>query len=144
MSQENMEVVQRLIEAANRRDDDWQSFLAELDPDVEIHDLDISLDAEHFRGHAGARNWLDIWSDAWGSWRIEDLEMRPVGEDRVFALFRMLCKGKGSGVELSRRDAIIFTLRAGKIAEIVAYNELQLPQALEAVGLPEQDAHADS
>jgi ketosteroid isomerase-like protein len=137
MSQENVEVVQRLIEGFIRRDDDWQSVLAVLNPDVAVHDLDISLDAEHFRGHDEVRKWLAVWSDAWGSWRIEGVEVRPVGEDRAIALFLMICKGKESGIELSRRDAHIFTLRAGKIAEIVAYNEQQLPQALKAVGLEE-------
>jgi len=46
MSQENVEVVQRLIAGFNRRDDDWQAVVAELNPDVEINDLDISLDTE--------------------------------------------------------------------------------------------------
>jgi ketosteroid isomerase-like protein len=144
MSQENVEAAQRLIEAFNRRDDDWQSVLAELSHDIEIVDLDISLDAERFRGHAGVRKWLAFWSDAWGSWRIEGLEVRPAGEDRAIALFQMHCKGEGSGIELSRSDAIVCALRAGKIAELTYYNEQQLPQALEAVGLSEHDAHAAS
>jgi ketosteroid isomerase-like protein len=140
MSQENVEVVQRLIDGFNRRDDDWRSVLAELDLAVEVDDRDISLDTERFRGHDGVREWLAIWSDAWGSWRIEEVEARPVGETRVIALFRMRCKGKGSGIELSRRDAMIYTLRASKIAEIVYYNELQLHEALEAVGMSEHPA----
>jgi ketosteroid isomerase-like protein len=137
MSQENVEVVQRLIEGFNRRDDDWQAVLAVLDPDIEVVDLDISLDAERFHGHAGVRKWLRFWSDAWGSWRIDGLEVRPVGEDRAIALFVMVCKGQGSGIELSRRDALVCTLRADKIAEMTYYNEQQLPQAFEAAGLSE-------
>jgi ketosteroid isomerase-like protein len=60
-----------------------------------------------------------------------------VGNDRAIALFLMLCKGKGSGIELSRRDAVVCTLRAGKITGMVYYNELQLDEALESVGLSE-------
>jgi len=138
MSQENVEVVQSLIEAFNRRDDDWQSVLAVLDPDIEVVDLDISLDAERFRGHAGVRKWLRFWSEAWGGWWIESLEVRPVGADRAIALFVMVVTGQQSGIELSRRDAIVCTLRAGKIAEIVYYNDQQ--EAHEAVGLSEKDA----
>jgi ketosteroid isomerase-like protein len=137
MSQANVEIVQQLIDGFNRRDDDWQSVLAVLDPSIEVHDLDISLDAEHFRGHDEVRKWLGAWSDAWGSWRIEDVEVRPVGEDRAIALFLMICKGRESGIELSRRDALVCTLRAGKIAAMTYYNERQLPQALEAAGLKE-------
>jgi ketosteroid isomerase-like protein len=142
MSHENVEVVQSLIEAFNRRDDDWQSVLAVLDPDIEVVDLDISLDAERFRGHAGVRKWLRFWSDAWGSWRIEGLEVEPLGEDRAIALFVMVVTGEGSGIELSRRDALVCTLRAGKIAAMTYYNDQQ--QARDAISLSERDAHADS
>jgi ketosteroid isomerase-like protein len=137
MSQGNVQVVQRLIEGFNRRDDDWESVLAELDSDIEVDDRDISLDTELYRGHDGVRKWLGVWSDAWGTWRIERVEVRPVGEDRAIALFLMLCKGKGSGIELSRRDALVCTLRAGKIAELIYYNEQQLDEALESMGLSE-------
>ena len=137
MSQENAEVVRRFIEALGRTQgsDDWQPVLAELDPDAEIDDLDISLDTELYRGRDRVRKWVGVWNEAWESWRVEDVEVRPVGEDRVIALFLMLVKGKGSGIELSRRDALVCTLRAGKIAEVGYYNDQQ--QALEAVGLSE-------
>jgi ketosteroid isomerase-like protein len=138
MSQENVEVVRRFIEAVERAQGsaDWQPVLAELDPDVEIDDLDISLDTEHYRGHDTVRKWLGVWNDAWESWRVQDLDVRPVGEDRAIALFLMIAKGKGSGIELSRRDAAVCSLRAGKIVEIGYYNDQQ--QALEAVGLAER------
>jgi ketosteroid isomerase-like protein len=141
MSLEKVDVVQSLIEGFNRRDDDWQSVLAVLDSDIEVVDLDISLDADRFRGHAGVRKWLTFWSDAWGDWRIEGLEVRPVGEDRAIALFVMVVTGQESGIELSRRDALVCTLRAGKIAAMTYYNDQQ--QALEAIDLSEQDAQAD-
>jgi ketosteroid isomerase-like protein len=65
-----------------------------------------------------------------------------VGKDRAIGLFLVHAKGKGSGIELSRRDALVCTLRAGKIARGTYYNDQR--QALEAVGLSEQDAPADS
>jgi ketosteroid isomerase-like protein len=108
-----------------------------LSPDVEVIDLDISLDAERFRGHSGVRRWIEAWGDAWGSWRIDLPEVRPVGDDRAIALFVMVVTGQDSGIELSRRDALVCTVREGKIAEMTYYNEQQLPQALEAAGLSE-------
>jgi ketosteroid isomerase-like protein len=71
--------------------------------------------------------------ESWESWRLEDVEVRPVVENRAIGLFLVHAKGKGSGIELSRRDALVCTLRAGKIEEITYYNDQQ--QALEAVGL---------
>ncbi|MCW2969254.1 MAG: hypothetical protein JWO23_381 [Solirubrobacterales bacterium] len=130
-------MIRRFVTALVRAKDtgDWQPVLAELDPDVEIDDLDISLDTEHYKGHDGFRRWIAVWNDAWESWRIEGLEVRPAAEDRGIALFSMIVTGKGSGIELSRQDAVVSTLRAGKITEIGYYNDQQ--QALKAVGLAE-------
>ena len=137
MSQENVELVRRFVAAleGTRVNDDWQPVFAEVDADVEVDDLDISLDTEHYRGPDAVRTWVGVWNEAWASWRIEGLEIRPVGEDRVVALFVMVVTGKGSGIELSRRDALVCTLRAGKIAEVGYYNDQQ--QALKAAGLEE-------
>jgi ketosteroid isomerase-like protein len=135
ISNQNVEVIRRFVTTLLTAQDsgDWQSVLAELDPDVEIDDLDISLDTEHYRGHDRFRKWIGVWNDAWESWRIEGLEVRPVGEDRAVALFLMIVTGKGSGIELSRHDALVCTLREGKITEMGYYNDQQ--QALKAVGL---------
>ena len=137
MSQENVEVVRRFIEALPRaeRSGDWQPVLVELALDVEIEDLDISLDAGHYRGHDSVRKWIGVWMESWESWSLEDVEVRPLGEDRAIGLFLVQAKGKGSGIELSRRDALVCALRAGKIAEMGYYNDQQ--QAREAVGLLE-------
>jgi ketosteroid isomerase-like protein len=134
VSQENVEIVRRFVEAlVSGRD--WQPVLADLDDHVEIDDLDISLDTQRYRGHDGFRKWIADWSDSWASWRIQDVEVRPAGEDRLIALFVMFVKGQGSGIDLSRHDALVCTLRAGKIAKLVYYNDQQ--QALKAVGLEE-------
>jgi ketosteroid isomerase-like protein len=137
VSRANVEVVRRFIEALPRAQSsgDWRPVLPELDPDVEIDDLDISLDAGHYRGRESARIWIGDWMESWESWTLEDVEVRPVGEDHAIGLFLVRARGKGSGVELSRPDAMVCALRAGKIAKITYYNDQE--QALEAVGLRE-------
>jgi ketosteroid isomerase-like protein len=137
MSQENAEVVRRFIEALPRAQasDDWQPVFAEVNPDVQIEDLDISLDTERYRGHGSVREWIGVWMESWESWALEDVQVRPVGEDQAIGLFLVRAKGKGSGIELSRRDALVCTLRAGKIEKGTYYNDQQ--QALKAVGLEE-------
>jgi ketosteroid isomerase-like protein len=136
-SQENVDVVRRFIEALPRAQasDDWQPVFAEVNPDVEIDDLDISLDTERYRGHDGVRTWIGVWMESWESWSLEDVQVRLVGEDRAIGLFLVRAKGKGSGIELSRRDALVCTLRAGKIEKGTYFNDQQ--QALEAAGLSE-------
>jgi len=47
----------------------------------------------------------------------------------------MIVRGKGSGIELTREDAVLAEYRAGKIVRIGYYNDQA--QALEAAGLSE-------
>ena len=65
------------------------------------------------------------WDEIWESWRIEGLELRSSGDDKVLALFRMIAKGKGSGIELTREDAVLGELRGGKIVKVGYYNDQQ-------------------
>ena len=66
---------------------------------------------------------------------MEDLELIPVGDDKVLGLFRMVVKGKESGVELSRNDAVLVEFQDDKIARIGYYNDQG--QARRAAGLDE-------
>lgn len=127
MSGVNIETTQRFTDALERRD--YEAAASELGPGFEIDDTDIpeSTGADSF--HA----WIARWDESWESWRIEDLEIRPAGEERTVALFKMVVKGKGSGIELARDDATLTEFRDGKIIRIGYYNDQA--QALEAAGL---------
>ena len=129
MSQENVETARRFVEAVNRGD--YKTAAAELGPGLEIDDTDIpeSTGADSFYV------WLARWDQAWEDWRIEDLEIRPVGEDRTISLFKMIVRGKGSGIELTREDAVLANYRNGKIVRLAYYNDQA--EALKAVGLEE-------
>jgi ketosteroid isomerase-like protein len=142
MPEPNVEIVRRSIAAlvAAQTSDDWDPVLATLDPAVEIDDLDISLDTEHYEGHDRFRKWVAVWNESWERWRLEDIEILPVGEDQVIALFLMVATGKGSGIELKRRDAVSYMLHGGKIVRMAYYNDQR--QALEAVGLAPSQAQA--
>src|SRR4051812_20704372 len=97
MSQENVAVVQRIFEAMGRGD--LEAVADALDPEIEIIDFDIP-DAGVFHGRDGFFAWLARWDEGWESWRIEDPEFRSVADDQVLALFRIVTRGKGSGIEM--------------------------------------------
>ena len=127
MSQENVEITRRMVEATGRRD--YQAVLADLDPDLTIDDTDIPEGT----GTDSFLHWLARWDAAWEDWHIEDLVIRAADDERVVALFKMVVKGKGSGIELTRLDAIVNVFRGGKVVETGYYNDQS--QALKAVGL---------
>jgi ketosteroid isomerase-like protein len=124
VSEQNIEASRRFAEALIRRD--YESAAGELSPDLEIDDTDIpeSTGTDSFYA------WMSRWDESWESWRIEDLEVRAVGDDRTISLFKMMVRGRGSGVELSRDDAVLAEYRDGKIWRIGYYNDQA--QAIEA------------
>jgi ketosteroid isomerase-like protein len=129
MSQENVEAMRRIADAYDGKD--WQAVLADLDPEVEIDDADIP----EATGEDSFLAWVARWDEAWDSWHAEDVDIRPAGNDQVIALFTMVVKGRGSGVELRRADALVASFRGGKATKLGYYNDQA--QALKAVGLAE-------
>jgi ketosteroid isomerase-like protein len=126
---DNVDVLRRIVEATGRHD--YQAVLVDLDPAVEIDDTDIpeSTGADSFL------EWLARWDRAWESWHVEAIEVRAADDDQAIALFQMVAKGKGSGVELTRPDAVVASFREGRAVKLGYYSDQAV--ALEAVGLAE-------
>ena len=136
MSQDNVELVHRLIEALNRRDLD--AGLALMDDDVEVASRIVAIEGD-LRGHDGVRHWWQNWFDTWPDYKVEIVEVRD-GGDVTLAAFR--ARGHGAGSELPFHDTAwqLCRWRAGKC---VAWRILtDRAEAFEAAGLSEQDAHA--
>jgi ketosteroid isomerase-like protein len=136
MSLENVELVRRGFTAV--LEEDWDAALERLSPDIEIHDFDIP-EAGVYRGHDGFMAWLKDWGDGWKSWRVEDLEVQAVGDDRVIALFRIVAIGGHTGMEVERNDAIVYRIENGLIARSEYFNDQKL--ALAAIGSGQQADH---
>ena len=126
-AEENVETFRRFVEALESGD--LGAVSRELAPKVEIDDQDIP-DAD---GHDSFHDWLARWNESWESWRSEEQAVIPIGDDTVLALFTMFAKGKGSGIELSREDAVLAEFHDGKIQRIGYYNDQA--QARSAAGL---------
>ncbi len=124
-----MDTVRRTLEAAAAGD--HRAVTAAFAREIEIDDQDIP-DAD---GHDSYFAWMERWNESWEGWMIEDVELVPAGDDKVLALFRMVATGKGSGIELSRNDAMLAEFSGDKIARIGYYNDQA--QARKAAGLSE-------
>ena len=114
-----------------------------LAPDFEMHEASGIVDtAGVFRGRAAVIDVLRNLEEAFEelSWEIERLVETPDG--RVLVFVRARARGRGSGVETDARIAHVWTFRDDKAVRMEVFDERA--EALEAVGLSEQDAHADS
>ncbi len=138
MSQENVEIVKAWYDAVNR--EDWDALFKDTAPGFEV---DLSRAVGPWRGVFGldqARRFLVEFRETWESARMEPHEFIEAG-DLVVVSGTQHLKGR-DGIEVVASATFVWTIRNGAIERMVMYQSRQ--DALEAVGLSEQDAHADS
>ena len=140
MSQENVEVVRKGIEAWNQHDGDlWLSYAA---PDVEWMPAGpAAVESTVYRGHDEVASGFDAIWQTWELFHFEETEIRDLG-DSVLWLGHVKMRGSASQIDLDQEFAFHTRLQDGKVIAVRSF--LRWREALEAVGLSEQDAHADS
>ena len=135
MSQENVEIVQRLMEAVNRADAD--AFVALASPDVEWQDATFFTDVSRsYRGREELREWFtEIVVTPWEHFRGEALETLAAPDNRVYSDAMLTARGRGSGIDTRQRAFQVFWMANGEITkrEVFRYRS----EALEAAGLSE-------
>jgi ketosteroid isomerase-like protein len=132
MSEENVELSKRVVDAWNRRD--VEATVALSDPGVVWHPvLEETVEGETYRGHAGLRRYFeDLAAQGVESEGRLD-EFRDLG-DRVLGLGRLSFRS-ATGVALDSEVACIWRWKDGKCIE--AQTWLSQSDALEAAGLSE-------
>ena len=133
MSQENVDLVRRALEAFPRGD--VEEMLSYLDPEIEWHSAIVgAAEGNVYRGHEGFRQWFADSFESFEELTNEWSEFRDLG-DRVLALGHVKARGRESGVELDSPIAFLFTLRGGK--SLKAEGFLSRDKGLQAAGLRE-------
>jgi hypothetical protein len=140
MSQVNVELQYRAIDAFNRRD--LGAYLALQDPEVEFTPYEVWVQGgEPYRGHAGVRSWWEESFAVFPDLRAEVYEVRDFG-DKTFTRGSLRGQGAGSGASIERPMWLANKWRDKKTVWWCSFE--REAEALEAVGLSEQDVHADS
>jgi ketosteroid isomerase-like protein len=132
MSQENVEVVRRLIE--HWEQGDWRWGMDIFDDQCEaVFSGSWFPEADRYRvGAEALRAWTGF-TDAFETFEVRLNRIIDAG-DRVVALTHLRGRGQASGAAVDALTGAVFTLRGGKI---VRYVLTDAQEALEAVGLRE-------
>jgi ketosteroid isomerase-like protein len=134
MSQENVEIVRRIVEDAV--EGRWEESARQLGPDAEWHGTVGGLtEGSVWRGPEQIRKIFEQEdAEAWQERRLEAEEFIDAG-DRVVVLLHEFRRGKGSGVEMETDTAVVYEVRDGHVVRIQGY--MDRAKALEAAGLSE-------
>ena len=132
MSQENVELYRRGIEAFNRRD--LEAFLALADPGVVGISRVLAIEGGFYRGHEGTREWWNSLLDVFPDFTIEVVWARDAGNLTVSEL-RNGVHGEDSAAPLEELVWQVSEWRDGRVVQWQMYETEQ--EALEAAGLRE-------
>ena len=139
MSQENVEIVRRIYADPRGLTAGASGKVA---PDAEFDFSTVYPDKPIVRGVDEMRHFRDS-----GPWSGSPIHFEPerffdVDDERVLVFVRVSATGHGSGAQVEIRAAHELTIRDEQLVRFKVYGNRA--EALEAVGLSEQDAHADS
>jgi ketosteroid isomerase-like protein len=142
MSQENVEIVRAVFEAWNAGD--MEALFADYHPELVYHPRADEPDPSPHVGRDVYERLVRGFVDSFSEVTFEVLELIDAG-DHVIAstVLHAVLHGQGSAsAGVSDTYVFVFKLRDGLVVEGWEYRAKQ--EALEALGLSEQDAHADS
>ena len=143
MSQENVKIVRGAFEAWNSGE--LQDVPAYFHPELVYHPRADEPDPSPHLGRDAYEQLIYGFVDSFSEVTFEVLELIDAG-DRVIAstVLHVVLRGQrsASGAGVSDTYVFVYKLRDGLVVEGWEYRTKQ--EALEAVGLSEQDAHADS
>jgi ketosteroid isomerase-like protein len=122
-----VELVQRALAALNAGNID--ALVAVCDQDFELDMSDRVFNPSTYRGHDGIRQFHKEVLEVWEHYVWEPEQLLEQG-NRVVALVRTRGKGRGSGLEVDRQTAMIWTVRGDKAVSLRFYRERE--RALEA------------
>jgi ketosteroid isomerase-like protein len=115
MSEQDVELVRGIYRG------DPRPFFDLLDDDVEVDTTAVRVIPDHPERIRGRDAVIEFYRHYWGTWDdyvLEPVEIVDAGEGRVVVGHYERGRGKGSGAPFERRWAVVWTLRAGKLARL--------------------------
>jgi ketosteroid isomerase-like protein len=132
MSQENVEIVRKSLEALNPDLDTVTEF---WHPEIDWRAIEGAPDdIGVFTGQAAMRHYYEQWFETFAELRAEIEDMVDAGEQVVVSL-HVIGKMEGSHAEIDMHLGIVYTVRKGLIVRGREYATRE--EALKAAGLRE-------
>jgi SnoaL-like domain len=131
MSQENVELAYRRVDAFNRRD--WDALVLLIDDEAELESRLVAVEGD-YHGHDGLRRWWEDILGAFPDYTAEVEDARDLG-DVTLTLVRGRAHGAGSAAPVIDPSWELTRWRDGRLVWWRSYATER--EALEAAGLRE-------
>jgi len=131
MSQANVEIAQKGIEAWNLRDAElWLSYAA---PEIEwVPAGPAAVERAVYRGHDEVASGLEAVWQTWDRFEFQESQVRDLGDSALW-LGSLKMHGGASDIQLDQEFAIHSLVSDGKLVRVQAFSSWH--EALKAVGL---------
>jgi ketosteroid isomerase-like protein len=134
MSQENVDVVRKVVDAFNRQD--WVAWASNWHPDAEWYDPPEVPGSGVHRGLESIRRYFDeLLEIAAEGWNVEVDAIESVGLSCVLIRARSVVVGRESGIPTEDGLFQLVDLEGGRIRRVRNFRSSR--EALEAAGLRE-------
>ena len=141
MSQENVEVVRRFEKSWSEQDLDAALECVHHELEFDWSDS-IGPFGGTYEGHDGLTRFWNDMLEAWDDFSPQMVEVLECGPERLISVDVVRARGKGSGIEMESRGAMLWTVQQGKIVRAKMFQTKD--DALQALGLSEQDSRGGS
>jgi ketosteroid isomerase-like protein len=127
VSTENLETVQRVLEAFNEKGVD--GVIPYIDAEfVAVTPPDLASEPDTYRGRDGIRRWFDSFYEVMDEIRWEPREFHEAG-DRVLVEFTLRARGKTTGLDFGQNAVMLWELRDDKATRVDLYPTLDEAKA---------------
>jgi ketosteroid isomerase-like protein len=122
VSRENLEIVERGIEAFNDRG--VEGIIPYIHPEFEATTPpNLASEPDTYRGHDGVRRWFDSFYEVMDQIRWDAHSFQQVGE-RVVVEFTLRARGKTTGLDFGQEAVMVWSFRDGKGIRIELFQTL--------------------
>jgi len=134
VSQENVEIVLRAVQASTAQPPDFETVNVLYHPE-HVLTSDWGVESRSYHGASGFAEAIADLNAAWQEWRQEVDDVLDPGGGDVVVLVRLIARGRESGALVEQPWAMVITVSGGKL--IASRTFLDRHRALQAVGLEE-------